>query len=194
MNQLIIDISEKFVLELLEKELTKEHLFHNIQHTIDVKNAVVEIGALEGISDEEQEILIIAALFHDVGYTKVYDGHEEESNHIARSFLEKENYDKDKLQEVLNCITATKFDYQPTTKLQQIISDADLSSLGKSHYMERQASLRKEWAFFRNEKYSDENWRALNLDFFQTHQFFTPAAKKLYDAKKQSNFALIKSA
>lgn len=192
MNQSIIDASEKFVTQLLQEGLTKEHVFHSIQHTVDVRNAVIEIGTVEGISDQESEILILSALFHDVGYTKTYDGHEEESKRIAESFLRENNYNGENIQQILTCIGATKFDYKPQNKLEGIISDADLSNLGKSGYMERQNSLRKEWEIFKEEKYSDKKWRKLNLEFFKDHEFFTQAARDLYNTQKQSNFLLMK--
>ena len=140
------------------------------------------------------QILELAALYQDEGYTKIYHGHEEASQQFAENFLRRKNYNATDLQQILQCIAATKFDYQPQNTLEGIICDADLSNLGKTDYLEKQAKLRKEWEVLLNEKYSDKKWRKLNLQFFKDHQFYTPAAQRLYEEQKRNNLSLMEVA
>lgn len=192
MNESIIQECEQYVKKLLEKGLSVDHIFHDLQHTFDVREAVLKLSAAEGISKEEIEVLELAALFHDVGYTKVYTGHEKVSQRIAETYLQERNYDAKQLQQILTCIAATKFDHQPQNVLEGIMCDADLSNLGKTDYFDKQARLRREWEIFLDERHSDKEWRKLNLEFFKEHQFYTQAARDFYETEKKNNLALMK--
>lgn len=190
----IVQQSEKYVLDLLQKGLQPDHLFHNVAHTLEVRSVALEIAEQMQLSAEEKEILNLAALFHDVGYTEVYDGHEAVSQDLAQAYLQGQEYPTTKLQQVLACIAATRYEYQPQNTLEAIICDADLSNLGREGYLARQASLRHEWAHFRGETYSNKEWRKLNREFFNAHQFHTEVAQQMFGPTKKNNLALMKAA
>jgi len=78
MNVAIIKKAEAFVSLLFEREASEILAFHNLEHTRTVVRAVKEIAAATRISAREQEILILAAWFHDCGYLFQYSDHEEE--------------------------------------------------------------------------------------------------------------------
>jgi HD superfamily phosphodiesterase len=63
----------------LEKELPANLNYHNIQHTRDVLSACEELAAAENLSGNDLILLKTAAVYHDAGFLRVYDGHEEES-------------------------------------------------------------------------------------------------------------------
>jgi len=179
-------------MNLLQEGLTKDHIFHNLHHALAVRSAAVDIGRQMEFSEEEMEILELAALFHDTGFVEVYEGHENISKQIAQEFLEKKNYDTTKLQSVLNCIDATLPTKQPGNKLEEVIKDADLMGLGADNYPVSLAALRHEWEVFQNKSFSDIEWFELNDKFFSSHEYFTEVAQNLYGEKKEQNRKFLK--
>ncbi|WP_309477244.1 HD domain-containing protein [Tenacibaculum aquimarinum] len=86
----LISKTENFVINFLNSNLEKSFVYHNVSHTQRVVEKTGELIEVLDLSEIEKENLIIAAWFHDVGYTKVMDGHEKEGVKIAAKFL-KEN-------------------------------------------------------------------------------------------------------
>src|SRR6476619_262911 len=82
----------QFVTSLFTEDKTKTLAYHSLEHTKEVVRHVQEIAAAEGMSEEDKEILVMAAWFHDVGHL---DGglelHEERSVDQLKAFLAKEN-------------------------------------------------------------------------------------------------------
>ena len=87
----LIEKAENYVKQLLNEKLAPEFLYHSYHHTIRVVEKTKEI--LEGIKikDNESEALLLAAWFHDAGYTQSPHDHEKYSADIATTFLTNEN-------------------------------------------------------------------------------------------------------
>jgi len=73
--ELIYEAGE-YVKGLIDSRLLKNHLFHSIQHTLDVTRNALTIGTYCGLNEKEMNILQISALFHDAGYTVADENHE----------------------------------------------------------------------------------------------------------------------
>ena len=73
---LVAEVRE-YVVSLLSTELPDNITYHSIGHTIDVVTSCLEIAKEQDLSDQETEIVEIAAWFHDVGYADTCKGHEE---------------------------------------------------------------------------------------------------------------------
>ena len=123
---------EDYVAELFVKDTTEKLFFHKIKHTIEVVEASKLIGEKSGFSEDEMEILLISAWFHDVGYLTKYSGHEEVSVKIAKEFLTSKNYDSENIEKVLNCISATEVPQKPEINIQTQKSATIPSSSGSS--------------------------------------------------------------
>lgn len=188
----VVASAEQYVMRLLREGLTKDHIFHNLQHALAVRSAALDIGQELGFSEEEMEILELAALFHDVGFVEAYEGHEHVSKRIARQFLEEQGYEEEKKAKVLKCINATTPGKQPENKLEEVIKDADLMGLGMDNYPVALAALRHEWEVFQNKIFTDIEWFELNDKFVSTHEYFTDVAKSLYGEKKELNRKFLK--
>lgn len=169
--------SYDYVKELLQTQLPAHLTYHNWQHTKDVVAAAIEIGQAEGVNEQDLELLILASLFHDVGHTRDYNNHEEESQRIAEGFLSKQRYPAAGIQTVKEIIGATKIPQAPHTLLQQIICDADLRHLANGSFQDQSQLLRQEWIIEKDETPSDKDWAKQNLDFLRTHQYFTNYGK-----------------
>ncbi len=65
----LIEKSERYVLQLLKVKLDKGYYFHTMGHTLNVVRNIKLIAAGENLSEHQTDILILAGLFHDTGYT-----------------------------------------------------------------------------------------------------------------------------
>lgn len=182
---------EVFIREFFKSKLLEDNSYHNFSHTLDVARVAEEIACAEKISNEELEILLIAAWFHDTGHLICCKGHEEQSVNFAKAYLEEKGYPSEKITEVLGCIAATKIPQSPKNKLEQIICDADLHHIGLPGIENKGEILRSELECRNIRKFTDKEWYELSLDFLQKHQFFTDYAKEKYTAQKEINKSLL---
>lgn len=178
---------EGYVRELFKKRSAAENIYHNIIHTSEVVNVASRIAQEEELSDQDTEIILIAAWFHDTGYFHCCNGHEDQSSEYARDYLEKEKYPIEKIAKVLDCIKATRIPHSPKNKLEEIICDADLHHLGMKDIEARGELLRQEFEMKGIKKLSDIDWLNNSLDFFKKHKYFTDYAKREFGLQKNLN-------
>jgi putative nucleotidyltransferase with HDIG domain len=191
-QETITQTAEQYIAELFETKLTSDHQFHDLNHTLAVRDACMKIAERFELTEKELEVLELAALFHDVGYTQTYIGHEEVSVEIASKFLQENGFAPDVVEQVTKCIMVTRMDRSPENELEKIISDGDLSNLGSPDFFDLLGKLRYEWEVFKGEKYSDKEWYKLNNTFLKEHNFFTEAAEEIYGPKKKENRKKVK--
>lgn len=161
--------------------------FHNLQHTKEVVQNVKYLCAAMDINKQNTEILVVAAWFHDTGFSTTYKGHEDESKLIATHFLKKEKVSKDFIEKVNNCIDATKMPQCPTTALAEVLCDADIFHISNSHFFYRKLLLRREWEVYCDKKVTDFEWHKLNLEFLKKHHFRTLYGEDILEQGKQEN-------
>lgn len=190
MMSALVEKTDKFVFDLFKEELPNDFLYHNYTHTKRVLRSTNEIIDHSKISKEEAEILQLAALLHDTGYTKIRDGHEEEGVKIATKFLQEQNVPQDIIDAVNKCIMATKFKDSPHSELGKIIRDADSSHFGKDYFSEASEFLRKELELQNVKSFSANEWLIENIEVLSTkHQFYTDYALKNWQMQKEENLA-----
>jgi predicted metal-dependent HD superfamily phosphohydrolase len=119
MNESIIQKAEDFVTNLLSNNTLQNIVYHSIDHTHEVVNAVENISAASNLKNEEFEIVVLAAWFHDLGYLEKIDGHEEVSARYAEEFLAEESYPTENIIKIKNCILATKVPQSPKNILKK---------------------------------------------------------------------------
>lgn len=185
------DIQE-LILDKLEKELPSYLYYHNVKHTVDVVTEVELIGWGEGCTDEEILLLKLAGLFHDVGHTVVYKGHEKAGTEIARAILPKYNYSEEQIERICSIIMATQLPPQPKNLLEEIICDSDLDYLGRSDFIPVSNTLYEELKA-QNMAGSMNDWNKTQVKFISSHQYFTNTAKSLREVNKQLQIERIQS-
>lgn len=191
----IIEKTDKFVFDLFKKELPNTFIYHNYTHTKRVLKSAREIIDNSEISENDAEIVQLAALLHDTGYIKTRDGHEEESVKIATTFLEENHVAPETIDAVNQCIMETKFKDSPHSELGKIIRDADASHFGKEYFNEASEFLRKELELQEVKMFSSNEWLNENIEVLSTkHQYYTDYALKHWQKQKEENLSdLIKS-
>lgn len=184
--------AKRYALRRLEQELSPGLYYHNIFHTRDdVLLAVVKFAEGEGIQGDILEMLLTAACFHDLGFIEARAGHEIVSARFASEVLPGFGYSEEQIQIVQRIIMATVVPQNPHTLLEQIMADADLDVLGRDDFMFCNNNLRRELAFF-GQEFSDTQWFSRQLEFVETHTYFTGVAHSLRDAEKAKNIAKLK--
>ncbi len=192
MNSNILSEVKEYVSKLLIEKTSNKFYYHTIKHTEEVVSAAQEISKGENLSNEDLEIVLIAAWFHDVGYTEKIKGHEEISAMYASNFLIQKNYPKEKIDSVVACILATKVPQKPISILQKIVCDADLHHFGKVSFFERNQLYKKELESIQNRDIDDTEFITNTIVFMNEHRFFTTYAKYNFQPIKEKNLSKLK--
>ena len=170
------ELARQYVLDRLAHELSPLITYHSLAHTRDeVVPAAEEFAAVEGVTGEDFLLLCTAALYHDVGYVEQQHDHEAGSARIAATKLPGFGYAPAQIDVIVGIILATELSQQPRSLLEQIMADADLSVLGQTDYLPRNAALRAELAVT-GRPMTDARWYGGQLNFIREHQYYTAAA------------------
>ena len=189
MSSLIVD-AEKYIFDLFIEKLDSNYIYHNLAHTQRVVEKVSEFVEPLKLSEEDSENLTIAAWFHDAGYIKGAENHEEESVKIVDSFLKSNKTSLDRITIISNLILATQMSYEPKNILEQVIADADCSHLASKNFFDYTSLLRKEWELIQNKKYTDSEWINVNIGFLtKMHSYHSEYALKNWTKGKDKNLA-----
>ena len=184
---ILLEEIETYVSRFITEQIPARYIYHDLQHTRNVVQSAEEIAAYYSLSEDDLEILRIAAWFHDLGYDQGPEGHERRSAEHARRYLEEKGYPEEKIRTIEDCILATKLPANPKSNLQEILCDADLNHLGKKTYWERCSRVRQELNAIKDLVMSDSEWVDFELNFLTKHQYFTSAARTLYDKRKKKH-------
>ncbi|MBK9104152.1 MAG: HD domain-containing protein [Saprospiraceae bacterium] len=191
-NQDIITSAEDYVRQIFEEKIPSNlYMYHNWVHTCQVRDEAIVLARQVGTKPEELELLNLASLFHDVGFSETYSGHEDHGIRIAKEFLTGVDYPKDKIAIIEGLINATRVDVKPTTQLEALLKDADTSSLGKPHFQIYTNSLRKELNALQNALLTKRDWAVANLRFLDEHEYFSAIGKERYGLTKEENKKLL---
>ncbi|WP_029033416.1 Pycsar system effector family protein [Salinimicrobium terrae] len=180
--------AENFVQELFRKKLPNTFIYHNFKHTQRVVKSTKELIEKSEISVKQEEPLLLAAWLHDTGYIEKYAGHEDESVHIAKDWLQKQDADQELIDEVSKLILASRMGAEPKDLSEKIIKDADTSHLTKDYFEETSEFLRQELKLQKIKNYSHQEWIEQNIELFtERHQYYTPYARKNWTEGKNKN-------
>ena len=191
-----IDLIQKamdYVTGLMAERLPATMTFHNMQHTLDVSDAVQLICTEEKLTPVECLVVQMAAVFHDSGYLFTYSGHEEASMGIAGTYLLQESWTAGMIDEVVSCIAATKMPQNPKNRIQEVICDADMYHFTRKDYPEYAARLKTEWGHHLNKHADDLEWDKSNLAVLCSHRYFTKYAQTFWQPLKQQNIQLLQT-
>jgi uncharacterized protein len=184
--------AKQYVLQRLEQELAPDRFYHSLEHTQDdVWPAAVRLGQLAGVQGEDLLLLQTAALYHDIGFVKQSLDHETASAHIAQEKLPHFGYNPDQIQRINRMIMATKLPQSPENLLEQLMADADLDVLGRDDFFISTLKLRAELEAYGRPTTLKE-WYTSQLNFLQSHTYFTAVANSLRLEQKKQNIEGLK--
>lgn len=181
-----------FVLDLLGKELPVNLYYHGVHHTMDVCNAVEELGMEERISGSDLELLRTAAVLHDIGFIEQYENNESVAVRFAHDILPRFGYSQYQINAVADIIMCTRIPQNPGSHVEQVMCDADLDYLGRDDFFTISENLKKEWLAYGIVS-TEEQYNVKQIRFFEEHTYFTKSAKGKRDALKQIHLSRLKS-
>ena len=190
-NQLLVlKDAQAQVTDLLENKLSKSIKFHTLQHTQDVVAACEKLAEYQQLPDDDRYALVLAAWFHDTGYTSgEAKDHETRSVQLATEFLTAHSAPEELKNKVIGCINATRIPQTPSTTIERLICDADLFHLGTQDFKEKNSLLREEFKEFSGKEISKKDWRKINIRFLEGHNYLTVYGKEKLQPVKELHLA-----
>ena len=175
----VLAAAQNYATDLYQTKVSKSIHFHTLQHTQEVLAAAEKMAEYYQLADEDRFALSLAAWFHDTGYSGgAAKGHEDLSAELAVKFLNEHQVSQAVIDKVKGCINATRIPQTPNSLIEQIICDADLFHLGTGDFKEKNRLLREELNDFGGHNLSKKDWRKLNVEFLDRHNYFTSYAKE----------------
>jgi len=184
--------ADDFVFKLFKEQLPSTFLYHNYNHTLRVVKSTKEIIEASEIAPKTQELLLLAAWFHDTGYVKNIKNHEEACTSFVSAFMQQHGYTKNDITQVKQCIFATKLTHEPKNLMESIIKDADTSHFSKPYFLELTEFLREELSLHKLCEFTTPEWLEENIKMFtQQHRYYTDYAAKNWKEGKDKNLLIL---
>lgn len=192
-SEQLLSAVRNYVTDLFTRQVRSEFVFHSLEHTEDVVEACSYMADHYRLNDEDRQVLLLAAWFHDTGYTKgEATGHEDESIKIATVFLTRQNLDEALIQRVTSCIEATRMPQSPVNLVEKILCDADLYHLATDDFKARSQLLKQEQEGILGLKIDKKEWRKNNINFLENHKYFTDYGQEKLEHQKLDNLMALK--
>lgn len=190
-NQLLA-AARAYVTDIFQHKVKPEFVFHSLEHTEDVVEACSHLADHYQLHEEDRFVLLLAAWFHDVGYAAGQaEGHEEAGVQTATKFLASRQVEEHVIQRVVSCIQATRMPQSPVSLIEKILCDADLFHLSTEDFKARNSLLKQERENLLGNKIDKKEWRKGNIQFLQSHKYFTEYGQEYLEPRKQENLALL---
>src|SRR5690606_14143605 len=138
---------------------------------------------------KSEQLLVIAAAYHDTGFLVRPMDNETVGARFAREQLEEDGrFSEEEIKLVETMILDTRLvatelgpKQIPTVPLSKYLLDADLSNLGREDFFERSELLRQELGV-------DQDLFLVQCKrLIESHEWLTPAAKRLREEGQQKN-------
>ena len=172
--------------------LPEGYCYHNLDHTREVVSAASEIGSSSDLEDEDMELIILAAWYHDLGYSSGYENHEDESIRLMHEKLTELGVNQTKIRQIAAIIKSTEMPQSPKNELGKVMCDADLYHLSTGAFNEKSEELRKELAAVNGKEYDQDEWTRMNTEFISSHSYFTNYGKIKLEPRKKKNLKKLK--
>jgi len=181
------------LITILRRELSPMLTYHGVHHTIDVHEVCCFYIDHYGIKGRDAELLKIAAMGHDIGFTQTYKDHEEAGAAITRVIMGKHGYSESDMDLVAELILATKIPQSPDSFLAKVICDADLDYLGRDDFNSIGATLKDEWDNYDIIPDVHERFDKIQIGFLTSHSYHTDYAVTHRRPKKLDNLAEVEA-
>ena len=192
MEPVIIEKVKKHVKELFAEKYDTRSTYHSYKHTLEVAKAAEKIGKGSELNNDDLEIVLIAAWFHDTGYLFQRDDHESKSVHVAETFLKRIDYPDDKIQRVTSAILATRMGTVPSNLIEKVIHDADYINLANPDNLKQSELLLQESVNYGGAKPGKTEWLTSLHKFLVNQTFYTAYAQKKLEDRKKENIKRVK--
>jgi HD superfamily phosphodiesterase len=184
--------AQKYATEILKNEVGEEYVYHQLEHTASVVESCKLIAEAVGLNHEEKNLVLIAAWFHDTGYSGGADGHEDRSKEHFRKFAEMYPLKTSYSAQIIAAIEATRMPQKPQSTIAEVLCDADLINLSGEDFMKTNQLLLTELHLTGKHELSELDWLKNTETLLTDHQYFTSYGKNVLEPLKAQNLEKIK--
>ena len=188
----ILRDARAFVKATLVGNLESWVSYHDYRHTAETFRACREIGKANRLAPAELEIALLAALFHDVGYTETVKGHEKRSAAIATRFLRSRGYPVKAIKAVRGCIMATEMPQRPKNAMEDVVCDADMIYVGTNEFFRKNELLKEEIEGREGIVVEPSSWLRHSLRFLEEQRYHTVYCRRRLTAGLRRNIATLR--
>lgn len=186
-NKPDVEGAVEYARQRMARELSPRLTYHNLAHTFEeVLPMIFNLADFYHLNGDDVGSLAIAAAFHDIGWVIQGEEHEAIGVEIAREVLPSFGFNEEQIERIGEMIMATRLPQAPNNLLDEILVDADLDSLGREDFWIRNEDLRVELALDGN-PITIESWYWRQLEFLESHTFYTTGARLLRQEQKEKN-------
>jgi hypothetical protein len=126
-----------------------------------------------------------------MGYIDTFDGHEERSVEYAREILPLYRFKAKQIDDICDLIMATKLPPEPSSLLEKIICDANLSHLGRSDFLIESDRLFQEYLMNKKVR-NKKDWNTMQIKLLEKHEFYTATARKMQEVSNDKQIENIR--
>lgn len=166
--------------------------FHNLDHTKAVVDRTKEIAGHYHVNEREIFTVYTAAWFHDTGHLFTDpEKHEAMSVEIMKKYMTDNSNDAELINDIEQCILATRAPRNPSNLLQQIICDADTYHLGTDEFKQMNKRAFEEYKL-KNGDLNKPDFNKGAIKMLENHTFYTTYCKDLLTTQKEVNMKKLK--
>lgn len=186
--------SEPLVTETVDalvSDLDPTLYYHSPAHTKDVLRQTLELAEADALEDRDVLLLAIAAAFHDAGFLKQRPKNEPIGAKMAVEAMARSGrFSQEECDLVEQMILDTQLVMDgpaqiSNSRLSPWLLDADLANLGRDDFWDQTMLLARELDIDR------QNMLPMTQALMQRHDWQSPAGRRLFGAKKESNFVAL---
>ena len=182
---------DQYIRDLFREELPDGIKYHDANHTLHPTRGVVavanRIALAEAVSEEERELILAAAYFHDTGYIREFGHNEPIAARMAGRILKLIGYLPQEIKAIKAMILATDLRRGPKNHPERILCDADLDNLGRDDFFELDNKLREGRRVRGIDVSDDEKWYRGTLAVLEKFPYHTETQKKLRQKGREEN-------
>lgn len=180
------------ILSLMKRSLPENLIYHGVDHTLLVLEAAGRIASAENLTEEELNLLLVAAAYHDCGFIISYREHEARSCDIAATELPGFGFSAADIEIIQRMIMCTRLPQLPTTLSECVLCDADLDYLGGKEYFRIASGLHQE-LLLNGVEMDPQKWRKVQINFLESHTYWTAYAREFLQPGKDAVLAQLKA-
>lgn len=200
----VLDKVELFASRVIANEMSEKVVFHDLRRTRQLVKGVKEIIAVEQVTEEERELLLVSAWMMNTGFKDVEKYQKEKADipllaycmscsvKLTERYLRSIEYPEYKMQKVLNTIKNAAPMTEPTNHLERILKDAFFVFFAKKGAKKEMKLMYEESLLTGATTVSKGTWFEIVLDYLEKHNYYTDYGRNHLEEHKVALIAKLR--
>lgn len=186
----VLHLVDAHLREWFPRHLPPHFVFHNFHYAQAVAAMVSKLADKEGMTEQETEILSLAAWFLFTGiHNSDSQNYRVASVREASKFLSSLSYPSNQINQVCDLILSTGPSELPVSKNEKVLDDAIHAYLGSKDFFSKAKLLRLEKEAINQRAFTERQWSEFLLDHLLKHNYYTAWAKRKWGKRKLKHIA-----